>query len=187
MILKSLKIDSTWTLFLDRDGVINKRIEGDYIRSWLQFEFIPGTEEAFHVFSEIFGHVIVVSNQQGIGKGLMSDSDVQGIHNRMIHEIQKGNGRIDKVYYSPFLDSENSIQRKPNIGMALKARKDFPEIRFKKSVMAGDSISDMIFGKRLKMKTVFVGTNRKLILQGPMLIDYVYPDLLTFANDLSAK
>jgi histidinol-phosphate phosphatase family domain/HAD-superfamily hydrolase, subfamily IIIA len=187
MILENLKIDSTWTLFLDRDGVINKRIEGDYIRSWEQFVFLPGAEEAFRIFSVIFGPIIVVSNQQGIGKGLMTENDVQNIHEEMILEIQKRNGRIDKTYYSPFLDSEKSIHRKPNVGMALKARRDFPEIRFKKSIMAGDSISDMIFGKRLKMKTVFLCIDSKLIRQGHDFIDYVYPDLLTFANDLSSR
>lgn len=184
MILESLKIDSTWTLFLDRDGVINKRIEGDYIRSWKQFEFLPGVQEAFRIFSGIFGRIIVVSNQQGIGKGLMTEDDVQGIHDKMIEEIQMRNGRIDKTYHSPFLDWENSIHRKPNVGMALKARKDFSEIRFKKAVMTGDSISDMVFGKRLKMKTVFICGNSKLIRQGHDVIDFVYPDLLSFANDL---
>lgn len=187
MISESLKIDPAWTLFLDRDGVINKRIEGDYIRSWEQFEFLPGVTDAFRIFSGIFGRIIVVSNQQGIGKGLMTEDDVQEIHDKMIEEIRTRNGRIDKTYHSPFLDSENSILRKPNVGMALKARKDFPEIRFKKSIMTGDSVSDMVFGKRLKMRTVFISIDSKLIRQGHEIIDYVYPDLLTFANDLSAR
>jgi histidinol-phosphate phosphatase family protein len=186
MILKSLKIDSNWTLFLDRDGVINKRIEGDYIRLWEQFEFLPGVYEAFRIFSGIFGRIIVVSNQQGIGKGLMTEDDVAKIHEKMIKEVQMQNGRIDRTYHSPFLDSENSIHRKPNVGMALKARKDFLEIRFRKSVMTGDSISDMVFGKRSKMKTVFIGGNSKVIRQGYKFIDFVYPDLLAFASDLSS-
>jgi D-glycero-D-manno-heptose 1,7-bisphosphate phosphatase len=187
MILENLKIDTTWTLFLDRDGVINKRIEGDYIRSWEQFEFLAGVTEAFRIFSERFGRIIVVSNQQGIGKGLMTEEDVRKIHEKMIKEIKSRNGRIDKTYHSPFLDRENSFDRKPNVGMALKARKDFPEIRFKKAVMTGDSISDMIFGKRLKMITVFIGVDHKLIRQGREVIDFAYPDLLTFANDLSSS
>jgi histidinol phosphatase-like enzyme len=105
----------------------------------------------------------------------------------MMGEIKIRNGRIDRTYHSPYLDMENSIHRKPNVGMALKARKDFPEIRFKKSIMTGDSVSDMIFGKRLKMKTVFIGGNKKLIRQAHQIIDFAYPDLLTFANDLSAR
>jgi D-glycero-D-manno-heptose 1,7-bisphosphate phosphatase len=187
MISGNLKIDHTWTLFLDRDGVINKRFEGDYIRTWQQFEFLPGVKEAFRIFSDVFGRIIVVSNQQGIGKGLMSESDAEAIHNTMTGEIRKSEGRIDKIYYSPYLDREKSIHRKPNVGMALKARKDFPEIRFKSSVMVGDSLSDMIFGRRLKMKTVFICSDRKMIMQAQPFIDYVYPDLLSFANDLSAR
>ena len=128
----------------------------------------------------------MVSNQQGIGKGLMTDDDVQIIHDKMIEEIQTWNGRIDKTYHCPFLDRDNSILRKPNVGMALNARKDFSEIRFKKSVMTGDSVSDMVFGKRLKMKTVFIGGNNKLIRQGYKVIDFVYHDLLTFAKELSS-
>ena len=187
MILKNLKIDNDWTLFLDRDGVINKRIEGDYIRSWEQFEFLPGVMEAFRIFSEVFDQIIVVSNQQGIGKGLMTKDDVRGIHGKMIAEVLKGQGRIDKTYFSPYLRAENSIHRKPNVGMALEARKDFPGLRFRKSLMAGDSLTDMIFGRRLKMKTVFISTHDQLIRQGHKVIDFAYPDLLTFANDLSAR
>jgi D-glycero-D-manno-heptose 1,7-bisphosphate phosphatase len=187
MILKTLKIDTTWTLFLDRDGVINKRIEGDYIRSWEQFEFLPGVTEALKAFAAVFGKIIVVSNQQGVGKGLMTNKDVREIHDKMTSEILGHGGRIDRVYHSPFLERENSIHRKPNVGMALQARKDFPGIRFRRSVMSGDSISDMVFGKRLNMTTVFIGTKPELIRQGHEVIDFVYPDLLSFAKDLSGS
>ncbi|MEI7981828.1 MAG: phosphatase, partial [Bacteroidota bacterium] len=80
MILLNLKIDHTWTLFLDRDGVINRRIVGNYAKSCDQFEFIPGVLDAIRQFSLIFGKIIVVTNQQGIGKGLMSREDVTAIH-----------------------------------------------------------------------------------------------------------
>ena len=185
MTLKDLKIDPSWTLFLDRDGVINKRIAGDYIRSWDQFIFLPGVQESMSVLSNIFGKIIVVSNQQGIGKGLMTDEDLEQIHQRMISEIKKGGGRIDKAYHSPFLEEERSIHRKPNIGMGLKARKDFPEIRYKKSIMAGDSISDMIFGRKLKMKTVFLGDDLTLIRKGHPFIDFAFKDLHEFSKELS--
>jgi histidinol phosphatase-like enzyme len=74
--------------------------------------------------------------------------------------------------------------RKPNIGMALKARRQFPEIRFSKSVMAGDSISDMFFGKRAGMKTVLISTDSKPAQLYPRQIDYLYPDLISLANAL---
>jgi histidinol-phosphate phosphatase family protein len=180
-----LKIDKTWSLFLDRDGVINKRIVGGYVRSWDQFEFLPAVLDALKLISGNFERIIVVSNQQGVGKGLMTDKDVEAIHERMAEEIRKAGGTIDKTYYCPFLEENKSILRKPNIGMALKARKEFPGINFKRSVMVGDSLSDMIFGKRLKMKTVLLSNDIALIRKGANVIDLVYDDLLSFAKSLT--
>jgi len=180
-----LKIDKTWSLFLDRDGVINKRIVGGYVRSWDQFEFLPAVLDALKLISGNFERIIVVSNQQGVGKGLMTDKDVEAIHERMAEEIRKAGGTIDKTYYCPFLEENKSILRKPNIGMALKARKEFPGINFKRSVMVGDSFSDMIFGKRLKMKTVLLSNDIALIRKGANVIDLVYDDLLPFAKSLT--
>ena len=180
-----LKIDKTWSLFLDRDGVINRRIVGGYVQSWDQFEFLPGVTEALKILSGNFTRILVVSNQQGVGKGLITDKDVKSIHARMAEEIAEAGGTIHKIYYCPSLDEDKSILRKPNIGMALKARKDDPAINFKRSVMVGDSISDMIFGRRLKMKTVFLSNDISVIRKGAQFIDFVYDDLLAFAKSLT--
>jgi len=182
MILQDLKIDKTWSLFLDRDGVINRRIAGDYIREWEQFDFMPGVKESLKMLAPVFGKIIVVSNQQGVGKGLMSGDDVNVIHRRMIEEIEAEGGRIDAVFFCPALASEKSINRKPNIGMALQARKRFQEIRFRKSVMVGDSLSDMIFGKRVGMRTAFLSAHLPQIRKGYKTINYVFPDLSSFAR-----
>jgi histidinol-phosphate phosphatase family protein len=181
MKLEHLKIDKSWTLFLDRDGVINKRLPGAYVGSVQEFEFLEGSVEAIKIFSMVFGTIVVVTNQQGIGKGLMTGYELETVHNHMIQEINNSGGRIDKVYHSPFLKSSNHITRKPSVGMGLMAKKDFQDIKFKKSIMVGDSLTDMIFGKRLKMKTVFIGDpiNARL---NENLIDFVFPDLLTFAR-----
>jgi len=176
-----LKIDTSWTLFLDRDGVINRRIVDGYVRSWDQFEFLPGTLEALKILSGFFGKLIVVSNQQGIGKGLMTEEDLRRIHEKMTKEAGKAGGRIDQIYHCPSLESENSFLRKPNVGMALKARKEFREIKFKRSVMAGDSASDMIFGKRLGMVNVFISGRKEQIAENHHRITFAYPDLLSFA------
>jgi len=184
MNLTGLKINKTWTLFLDRDGVINKRITGDYVKTWDQFEFLPGVLEAIKIFSGIFGRILVVSNQQGIGKKVMTEKSLVEIHEKMIGIINAEHGRIDKIYYSPHLEKEGSFLRKPNIGMMLKARKDFPGIRMTKSIMAGDSLSDMIFGHRSDMMTVFISNDIDLIRRGHKIIDFTYPDLITFAKEL---
>jgi D-glycero-D-manno-heptose 1,7-bisphosphate phosphatase len=184
MNLRDLNINKYWTLFLDRDGVINKRLIGDYIKTWEQFEFLPGALEAIRLFSEIFGRILVVSNQQGIGKKLMSEINLEEIHKKMTDEINAEGGRIDKIYYSPHLEKEGSFLRKPNVGMALKARRDFPEIRLKKSVMAGDSVTDMVFGHRINMITVFISKDFDAISRHHKVIDFTYPDLISFAKEL---
>lgn len=150
------QIDKSWTLFLDRDGVINVRNFDGYITSIDSFKFIEGAIEALIRFSNTFGRIVIVTNQQCIGKGIIKAHELDLIHEYMISEIQKAGGKIDKVYYAPQLASEKSIYRKPNSGMADLAKQDFPEIDFKKSIIVGDSISDMDFGINKGMKTVFI-------------------------------
>lgn len=185
MILKNLNIDKTWSLFLDRDGVINKRIVGDYIKKWEEFEFLPGVLEAMNPLSQIFGKIFIVTNQQGIGKGLMTENDLTLIHDKMISEIKAYGGKIDKAYYSPYREEEKSVFRKPNPGLARKAKIDFAEIDLEKSIMVGDSITDMQFGRNTGMKTVFVSNDKNLSVDNLELIDFVYSDLKNFTSALT--
>lgn len=150
-------IDNTWTLFLDRDGVINVRIVGEYVKHVGEFEFLPGAKEAVAKFSKRFGKIIVVTNQQGISRGIYSHEDLGEIHAYMKTEVEKLGGKIEAVYYAHQSSTENSPMRKPGIGMALEAKKDFPEIDFSKAIMVGDTPSDMEFGKAAGMKTIYVG------------------------------
>jgi histidinol-phosphate phosphatase family protein len=151
----AFSVDHTWTLFLDRDGVINERLHDDYVKNVSEFRFIPGVKEAIAKLSAVFGKIIVVTNQQGIGKGLYSHEDLALIHERMKAEAEEAGGRIDAVFYAPHLASENSPLRKPGIGMALNAQKLFPQIDFSRSIMVGDTASDMLFARNAGMKAVF--------------------------------
>ena len=144
------------TLFLDRDGVINVRLIDDYVKTWEEFKFEEGALEAIKIFAKHFDTIVVVSNKQGVSKGLMSEQDLISIHKRMKEEVSLFGGRIDEIYYCTSLRKEHNFCRKPKVGMGLKARKQFPNICFKQSVMVGDSTSDMQFGKRLKMQTIFI-------------------------------
>lgn len=146
-------------LFLDRDGVINKRLPGAYVSHPDEFEFLPHVPQAIQQFTQLFDRIVVVTNQQGIGKGLMTHDDLAIVHQYMQNELAKYNGKIDKIYYCPELAKDNPTCRKPNTGMGVQAQKDFPEIVFEQSLMVGDSCSDMLFGKRLGMQTAFVTTN----------------------------
>jgi len=156
MTLKNLNINKNWTLFLDRDGVINKKIDHDYVKQWIEFEFIEGVLDALKFLNTLFGNIIVVTNQQGIGKKLYRKEDLELIHKNMLYEIAYHGGKIDKVYFSPYLKSENHPYRKPGIGMALKAKEDISSINFKQSIMIGDSMSDMEFGRNAGMKTIYI-------------------------------
>lgn len=146
-------------LFLDRDGVINERLPHRYVEEVSQFQFTEGAREAIARLSYHFDRILVVTNQQGIGKGLMSTEDLQQIHDFMKKEIEKAGGKLDGVYFCPALRETNHPDRKPNPGMAMQAKRDFPEIDFSKSLIVGDADSDMLFGKRLGMKTVLITTN----------------------------
>lgn len=180
MTLKHLNINNSWTLFLDRDGVINKKLDNDYVKHWVEFEFIEGVFEAIKKFNSVFGKIVVVTNQQGIGKNLYRVEDLELIHKNMIYELTYLGGRVDKVYFSPYLNSENHPSRKPNIGMALQAQKDFPEVNFNTSIIAGDSLSDMEFGRNAGMKTIFISEEKKQ----HETIDFQFKSLIEFANQL---
>lgn len=173
MTLKNLNIDKSWTLFLDRDGVINKKLENDYVKHWIEFEFIDGSIDAVKYLASVFGRIVVVTNQQGIGKRLYRIEDLELIHKNMLYEIAYHGGKIDKVYFSPHLHAENHPTRKPGIGMALNAKADYPEIDFTKSVVVGDSLSDMEFGRNAGMKTIFISEKK---IEDPR-IDFTYKSL----------
>lgn len=179
------KLDSLgpgWTLFLDRDGVINKRIPNDYVKFPDDFIFLPGVTDSFSAFSKLFDIIVVVTNQQGIGRGLMTSDQLVSVHQKMIGEINRFGGRIDAVFFSPDLINSRSFTRKPAIGMGLQARRHFPSINFKKSIMVGDTESDILFGYRLGMVTVLVGAEKEAIFQSGGMLDYSFPDLLSFAR-----
>jgi histidinol-phosphate phosphatase family protein len=174
-----------WTLFLDRDGTINKRLPGEYVWNYNQFSFLPDVLSAIPIFNAHFNHVIIVTNQQGIGKEIMNEEMLQKVHDKMMEDIHLSGGFIDEIYYCPDLEIHDPTCRKPNPGMALKAQQDFPEINFRKSIMIGDSLSDIQFGQRLGMKTVWI-QNREVehIDQIIDLVDYQFDSLISFAYSL---
>ncbi len=177
------KLDKSWTLFLDRDGVINQRIPGAYIEYPSQFKFTEHCLEAITVFDKIFNRIVVVTNQQGIGKGIMTKAQLHEIHSFMKTAVEKAGGKIDEIYFCPELEKDNLGCRKPNTGMAFQAKKDFPEIEFSKSVMVGDSVSDMEFGKRLNMTTVLIEGKKEENLYDD-LIDFKFSSLYEFAMSI---
>src|SRR5215831_19148407 len=109
-------IDKTWTLFLDRDGVINGERKDEYVLRLEEFIFFDGVLQALKILNKVFGVIVIVTNQKGVGKGLMTLDDLHSIHDYMMREIESSGGRIDKIYYCTDLDND-SFNRKPQPGM----------------------------------------------------------------------
>lgn len=176
------KIDKSWTLFLDRDGVINHDKVGSYIFSADEFEFMDGAPALFKKLTERFERIIIITNQRGVGRGLMSRQDLDGIHEKLLTEIKNAGGRIDGIYFATGTDNTD-FMRKPNPGMALAAKKDFPEIDFTKSIMVGNNITDMEFARNAGIRTVYLPTTKAIDMPNSY-IDALYENLLEFSNAL---
>lgn len=170
-------IDKEWTLFLDRDGVINQRIWGGYVTKPEELVILPNVKTALKKFQEKFGRIVVVTNQQGISKGLMTPEDLNLVHQEVSKEL---NHAILKFYFAPELKDDPNNTRKPRPAMAFQALGDFPEIDFEKSVMVGDTDTDIQFGQNLAMKTVRIKTEEKINVEADLTVD----SLFDFAKSL---
>jgi len=144
------------TLFLDRDGVVNVKLDGRYVQNADEFEFMPGAENAIAKLSIIFKRILIITNQQGIAKGIMSANDLNTLHQYMLQQLKVKGGVIEKIYYCPHLAAENCSCRKPNPGMIQQAIIDFPTIKIEESYLIGDSDSDIIAGDKMGLNTIKV-------------------------------
>lgn len=168
-------------MFLDRDGVINENLENDYVKTWGEFKFIPKAREALKALTEAGWDVIVISNQAGIGKGIVSAQAVERINKRMMEEIERCGGRIKEIYYCPHRPDENCECRKPKPGMLFRAARE-SGIELSESYLIGDKISDIQAGAQAGCKTILVKTGlgeeyirkRK---EWPLKPDYIECDL----------
>ncbi len=183
MSFKLSDIDPSWTLFLDRDGVINVEKKDDYIRNWDEFIFYEESLKAFAKLSHCFNRIIITTNQKGVGKQWMTESDLQNIHKRMVEKIVAVGGRIDHIFYCTDLEND-SFNRKPQPGMAIQAKALFPEIEFSKSIMVGNRMSDMEFGRNAGLHNVFLATTHPETPFPDDRIDFRFNHLQAFAESL---
>lgn len=176
-------IDKRWTIFVDRDGVFNPEKENDYIRNLNEFSFYPGVVENFKKINDRFGKVVLVSNQRGIGKGLMSLAALHEIEAYMSSELEAAGGHIDKYYYCTNAENHHP-DRKPNPGMIYHAKSDFPEIKLDKAIMIGNKPTDMLFARNGGVYSVFIATTNPETPFPHPDIDLRFPTLVDFANSL---
>ncbi|MFT3994035.1 MAG: HAD-IIIA family hydrolase [Dysgonomonas sp.] len=170
-------------LFLDRDGVINVERPDDYVKSINEFVFEEDAIDAVSILSRKFEEIFIITNQRGVGRGIMTLQQLDDIHDYMLSEIEKAGGKVSNIYFCTDTIS-TSINRKPNIGMAYQAKRDFPQVNFSQSIMVGNSKSDIDFGNKLGMYTVLVSSKYPKDNKIYKMINAYYENLYKFALSL---
>ena len=146
MRLNDVDIAPYSTVLLDRDGTVNVHLVGDYVKCPEEFRFVPGAKEAIVAMSRAGKRVYIITNQRGVGRGLMSEADLAAVHRYMVDEVEKAGGHIDGIYCCTATDAGDP-RRKPQTGMWQELLRDHPEIRPAETLMIGDSDSDDAFAR----------------------------------------
>ena len=168
-------------VFLDRDGVINRKPpEGEYVSDRSRFQLLPGVEGAIAKLNRADRRVIVVSNQRGIALGLYSDAQVEALHVHLQQYLAQHGAHIDAFYYCPH-DNNQCDCRKPKPGLFQQALRDFPDVSPSNSLLIGDSISDIEWARNLGIPSIFIlgpaQTRKSGSAQAVALADAVLPSL----------
>lgn len=175
----SLKTAKISAVFLDRDGVINqKATEHDYIKRCEDFHLLPGAAKAIQLLNQHCYKVIIVTNQRGIARGMMTEDTLSHIHEKMNQDLKLQNAFIDRIYYCPHDVTANCTCRKPRIGMFLQAALEF-DIGKETSFMVGDSLSDIESGINFGIKPILIGS----AIEGVLTAD----DLLAAVSTIIIK
>ena len=141
-------------VFLDRDGVIN-RDRPDFVKSWEEFEFLPHSLEALAALSRTPYKIVVITNQSGVGRGLLTERTLEQMHARMLDRVRANGGRIDAIYYCPHAPSVGCDCRKPATGLFLEAAQDL-DIDLKWSWAIGDSHRDVQAANRAGVQAILL-------------------------------
>ncbi len=157
--MQTLSNNRKSAVFFDRDGVLNRKPpEHDYVKSYEEFFWNEGARELIKKINDLGFLVIVISNQRGIARGMMTVAFVDDLHRRMNRELAETGACIDAFYYCPHDTSDKCACRKPEIGMFLKAAKEW-DIELSRSFAVGDSDSDTTAAAKSGCKTIKIETN----------------------------
>ena len=168
------------TIFLDRDGVINRNRDNDYVKSWDEFEFLPNSLKAIQLLTDAGYQLIVVTNQACINKGIISSQTLDEIHQQMVREIEEAGGRIHAIYYCPHREDEGCDCRKPKPGMLIQAAHE-QTIDLSRTYLIGDSMSDIAAGRQVGCRSLLVLTGHgakayQQHIENPALWGDAYPE-----------
>ncbi len=144
-------------IFIDRDGVINQDPIGDYIKTWSQFEFLPGVFSSLRKLTKAGYSILIVSNQAGVGDGIYSRAALHFITKKMLARLAQSGIKIKGIYYCLHGKQAGCHCRKPKTGLFVRAAKK-NKFNPRKTFFIGDKASDVLAGKRFKLKTAFVLT-----------------------------
>lgn len=169
-------------VFLDRDGVINRR-RPDHVKSWSEFEFLPTALEALRLLREQGATTVVVTNQSAIGHGLLTPNELEGIHQRMLEQVCAAGGEITAVYACPHTAGAGCTCRKPAIGLLERAALELG-LTLTDSILVGDSDSDVIAARAAGCQPVLVSQGSALEWQDNLM---VVPDLLAAVARLRTR
>ncbi len=153
---RRLRVGRKGAIFVDRDGVINEDRD-DYVKNLGELKIHRWAPRSVRRLSDAGLRVFVVSNQQGVAKGVISEQDLRQIQDEIVREVETVGGRISAFYYCKHLESEHCPCRKPKPGLLLQAAREH-SIDLGESVMIGDSERDVLAGKAAGCKTVAVLT-----------------------------
>ena len=168
-------------VFLDRDGVINKD-SPDYVKSWSEFEFLPGSLDAIRLLTENNYSVVIITNQSIINRKMASLDDLEFTHAMMKKEVREGGGDITDIFFCPHKPEDGCKCRKPEPGLILEAQKKYV-IDVKNSVMVGDNAKDIECARRAGCRfAVLVKTGNWKQAVSALEEKKIYPDHI--ARDL---
>lgn len=150
--------DRPGVVFLDRDGVINENLDG-YVRAWESFRFLPGALDAIARLTSQGWRVVVITNQSGIGRGLLPVETLTDIHRQMCRVVEDHGGRIDNVRFCPHTPDDACACRKPSAGMLRDAAAEFA-IDLRQSYVVGDHLTDAQAALAAGCRPILVMTGR---------------------------
>ncbi len=152
-------------MFLDRDGTLIYDV--GYPRDPRQVQLLPGAGQALKKLKEQGFLLVLVSNQSGIGRGLVTAEQAEQVHQEFLSQLERYGVQLDAVYYCPHAPGEQNRCRKPSPAMLLQAAKEL-DLDLTRSFMVGDKASDVEAGKRAGCQTVLLSTKPVLDELDPM-------------------
>lgn len=171
-------------IILDRDGVINED-QRDFIKTPEEWIPIPGSLDAIAKLNQAGFIISVCSNQSGVGRGIISEDNLELIHAKMLEHVERAGGKIDSIFYCPHMPDANCECRKPKSQMVLDICHKYGLADCTNLILVGDSLRDLqaIYNVGGIPALVKTGNGQNTLLEGNLPDNLlIFEDLLDFSN-----